>query len=1039
MGFFSATPAWGGLVARWEFDNFDPSNPTSAAVLAPDVGNLSAIPCEGKNTSTRIEDGTLGSIYVIGNKDVPGLPDGDYALAIPEGAHLWIPLPSGIVRDKNWMMRIRFCSPAASAGVLRALVTGNATDTTDGIFYISNLNLIQGREILFGADSIENGNYSQAQGDNTYVSRLVQSDTWYSFAAYFGENGAASTLNGIRSASGMFNTDIRTSFTGDGFFLCAGGAEKLTYIASVEVWDDMPCRHIDGYIPAANTAAFPGASIDEVRDSYLSVRKAGSWGGYGYPMSSFEKVVATDEAGNTTDVKVDFCMWNDVAHCFVDFAANGSGVDCRYLRMGYGVAWGVPFFAADGSFIEGGGRNYTGGNGNSASTNPTVWGNTCSWNAQGYWPYGLYALPFIPLAGNANWSYFMGTGKFGNPVVTVVALNPVLTFDAAPQVDSLELDCGRGDGQASLSFAYGDATFKNMAAFGDLSIKRNVTLALPAGVSIAGSLVIERGAAISFASDGATLEDGSVLFTAAGGIEVPEGVETATFATVNGGSAALSADGKSFVYRSLAPDVPASARWVGGGNRDVASDPLNWVCQNSAGDPLDGAVPNEHTAITVSGETTFNIPAGQSLVCRSLSIGSCTLAADCDWSGLGATLPVENGAAVELGGFSLSLAGLGLTKGSFTLSNNASNLSTLRVTVAPDSVTDSTQVSIAGNIKFVKDGAGTYNANRGHTYTGGTEILGGTSCSSLNAVDSNIYGVGGSTVLVRNATLRLDGVSWFSLYRLKLDGGTLCSTYTTALLQQSDGAAIFGMTTLLSDSSLSSENNGRIRLWPWNAIDLGTHTLEANLQDNGEFVLATADNNPNSMPSITNGTLAVSGGTLRVYQGYTVPVNMTSTTLRMNGALNLPAGSTINLRDYEALYDGTGNSGTGILNVSGTFKPVGTGFFGPVLNGDATLDLSEWAGAWPLASGATGGVTTPKVANGASITVKLGNDLARFRSLALTKDGGTYAGYLLKWDGAAPEEASFTLEEAAKKRYALKADSTGLLLCPFLGIVVVVK
>ena len=248
------------------------------------------------------------------------------------------------------------------------------------------------------------------------------------------------------------------------------------------------------------------------------------------------------------------------------------------------------------------------------------------------------------------------------------------------------------------------------------------------------------------------------------------------------------------------------------------------------------------------------------------------------------------------------------------------------------------------------------------------------------------------------------------------------------------------MTTLLSDSSLSSVNSGWIRLWPWNAIDLGTHTLEANLQDNGEFVLATNyDQNPNAVTAITNGTLAVSGGTLRVQSGYKVPVDMTSTTLRMNGALNLQAGSSINLRDYEALYDGTGNSGTGVLNVSGTFKPVGTGFFGPVLNGDATLDLSEWTGAWPLASGATGGVVTPKVANGASITVRLGTDLDSYRALSLTRDADSYAGYLLKWGDTAPEEASFTLEEAAKKRYALKADSTGLLLYPKPGTVLLVK
>ena len=43
----AASPSLAGLVARWDFNNYDPSNPTSAAILAPTVGTLAAIPCTG--------------------------------------------------------------------------------------------------------------------------------------------------------------------------------------------------------------------------------------------------------------------------------------------------------------------------------------------------------------------------------------------------------------------------------------------------------------------------------------------------------------------------------------------------------------------------------------------------------------------------------------------------------------------------------------------------------------------------------------------------------------------------------------------------------------------------------------------------------------------------------------------------------------------------------------------------------------------------------------------------------------------------------
>ena len=124
----AASPSLAGLVARWDFNNYDPSNPTSAA-----------IPCTGTTASTEVTDGTLGSITVVNT----GLPEGDYALSIPKGAHLKVPLPSGIVHDKSWSMRIRFYYPG-TANTLNVLVSGEYTGVGNGIWYVSGKNLIQG-------------------------------------------------------------------------------------------------------------------------------------------------------------------------------------------------------------------------------------------------------------------------------------------------------------------------------------------------------------------------------------------------------------------------------------------------------------------------------------------------------------------------------------------------------------------------------------------------------------------------------------------------------------------------------------------------------------------------------------------------------------------------------------------------------------------------------------------------------------------------------------------------------------------------------
>ena len=431
FAFAAALPAKAGLVAKWDFNNYAPENPASAAILAPTVGNLAAIPCTGTDFSTEVTDGTLGPITVVST----GLSEGDYALSIPQGAHLKIPLPAGIVRDKSWMLRIRFYSPSDTSGQTRTLVSANM-NTPDALWFISDKNLIQGAESLFGTAFEENQNTTGnggKQGNNGMTAfRFVSPDAWHSFTAHFGPNGAASTLDGYRSVALTGSSDIRGQFTGNGFLLCAGGSSQLTYIASVEVWDDSPIYHDTAggaYIPSSSRTIFSGCSLEDLRDMYISVKGLGSWGDYSRVMSSWEHIVTTDGEGNVTDLKIDLRDKDGGGVILCDFTASGADVAGNTLRMQYGLGWPNPYFTANGGF----------------TSSANVRAAPTTYNGNGYAAFNIYALPFRPIDGNLNWSMQMGTGKFGNPVFTIVGGNPTFTFDAAPESDSITLDCGRGD------------------------------------------------------------------------------------------------------------------------------------------------------------------------------------------------------------------------------------------------------------------------------------------------------------------------------------------------------------------------------------------------------------------------------------------------------------------------------------------------------------------------------------------------------------------------------------------------------------------
>ncbi|MBQ9432099.1 MAG: DUF2341 domain-containing protein [Kiritimatiellae bacterium] len=77
-----------------------------------------------------------------------------------------------------------------------------------------------------------------------------------------------------------------------------------------------------------------------------------------------------------------------------------------------------------------------------------------------------------------------------------------------------------------------------------------------------------------------------------------------------------------------------AATWTGTAGDRSLTNPENWKCINGYGNIVANALPTSDTVVYISGAVDIQVSAGQTLTCRSVSVGDCTLAADCDWRGL---------------------------------------------------------------------------------------------------------------------------------------------------------------------------------------------------------------------------------------------------------------------------------------------------------------------------------------------------------------------------------------------------------------------
>ena len=947
--------AAGRLAARWDFDGYDAAQPTSAAILVPSVGTGSAVACTGNGFSTAVTDGTLGAISVIRASSVGNGRESDFALSIPAGAHLRIPFPSATwAQEKTWMLRIRFCSPAVSAQKTRALLQPDVSNTNPVFYSINASNYLLGDTTVFGNTGEENGT---AKTDNLKT-RTVANDIWSTLDFYFASNVVATAFNGIRAVSTPSVRDFRTSFTGDGFLIGASptsGSDATIYVTSVELWEDVACYHVNGdYLPTTQTVQLKNVSLADLSDLYFNGRFLGAWGSYAASISSFDRIVTSD-ANGVSNLKLELREISADKVIRVEFRQNGSDVTGASAKMCYGLGWPNCYWTDAGGDLSG--ANYQ----NAGTT----------YNYQGYSPYNIYALEQIPLTTSLGWRFFMGHGHFGHPVVAIVGDNPTLTFDRAPSVDGLTLDCGRGDGAAMVTFEVAQGVSKDLADFGDLTIRTGVTLTMPSSLAIAGELKLEPGAKLAIRLDELLTEANTVTFTAAGGILLPAGKTLDECVAIESCAIRLNDDGTK-ILATLLVDVPVTATWTGAAKDGDFGNPRNWECKNVRGEVLDDGLPNaDDTAVTITGDTDFTCPADAKPIWKSLTIsGTVNLTADCDWSGLGSVF--GNGGVAE--NATIDLAGHCLTNLWEVDSSVAATVTSsveggeLHVVVPEGKTVTNDRIALSGSLKLVKDGAGRFTATKtNQPYKGGTEVAAGT---LRNGVPEMQYTLGGKPVtgnpegksipiIVRSgATLDVNGFYWCGYYIITLDGGTLYNStgYST------DGKKTFNPAIILSrDSFLTLAGSGTCNMDFAPALDLQGHRLSVTISGSSDWLWWRG------AEMTCFGTLDVTGGGNFKVVG---PLKGSNVDLRLNAKLY--ANAELTVRGYEAAF--TGNSeGTSKFTVRGVFKPTSDSFYGCTLADGATVDLSDRETVLSTTSTSTTGSRTLAFEPDATICVNLGD------------------------------------------------------------------
>ena len=350
----------------------------------------------------------------------------------------------------------------------------------------------------------------------------------------------------------------------------------------------------------------------------------------------------------------------------------------------------------------------------------------------------------------------------------------------------------------------------------------------------------------------------------------------------------------------------------------------------------------------------------------------------------------------------------------------------LRVVVPAGKTVDNSTVAITGNLRLVKEGAGTLVATKtSQDYRCGTEVRAGTLKMGVAGSNRPVGKRGTEVTVCTGAVVDMNGKENFYFHSFNMAGGTLQNTggdvaYTKAQLKRMR-LTNDSVLNLAGDYAFIGNGNSETTIY------LNGHALEVAIGAGKYFRLY------NSV--ILDGTVDVtSGGWLVSGSNYVTAANVD---FKVNCALHMAAPFSVG--GYEAGFpSATANTGTEQMTVAGVFKPTVAAYYGCTMLAGSTMDLSAWPGAWPMASAFTTGKTNLEFADSGEIAVNLAGR-TDLKALAESEDP-----HLFTWpvaDGVpVVPGAEFTLDpDTVSAGFKVKKDKTGLRLVYARGFMLIVK
>jgi hypothetical protein len=306
-------------------------------------------------------------------------------------------------------------------------------------------------------------------------------------------------------------------------------------------------------------------------------------------------------------------------------------------------------------------------------------------------------------------------------------------------------------------------------------------------------------------------------------------------------------------------------------------------------------------------------------------------------------------------------------------------------------------VSLAGNVQLVKEGAGLLTQSTVVRHVGGTRVAEG----EFDMGCSRGIGRRGEVTIDEGAVFNVKSYGGFDGHLFVLNGGTFRNTGSDV----GSGTAQLKYMLLTTNSTLDIQNsygfigNGYTR----SILDLGGYTLTVNLNSGGKlFYLYNTE--------VRNGVLDVTdGGWLETGNA---GVTATDATIKCRAAMR--ANGAVDVRDYVAYRETSkSNEGTAAFKVYGTFTPMTDIFYGCQMQDGSTVDISGRETAWHTTTAADSsakGSTTVTFADNATITV---NIYGREGLFALTRATNPF---VVTWDEEPANLAGLKFVTDAKSR-----------------------